>query len=57
MGEGIGLAVGLITSFIIHREVEDPRSNTQGDLFEMNFGDLPPSPFVVPKLNLKRGMK
>ena len=55
VGAGIGMALGLLTSFITHREVESSRESQQVDQMEMNFGDLPPSPFVVPKKPLKKG--
>lgn len=55
LGAGIGLAVGLITSHIVHRSVEERRQSFQADQTEMHFGDLPPSPFIVPKMTPKKG--
>jgi hypothetical protein len=56
MGAGIGLGVGLITAFFIHRSVAQDRADGQADETEMHFGDLPPSPFVVPKLTRKKAV-
>jgi hypothetical protein len=55
IGAGIGSAVGLLTSYLIHRSVEDTRSSSDSNQTEMRFGDLPPSPFVVPKTLPKGG--
>ncbi len=49
MGAGIGMGIGLIASYLIHRSVEEERQLNQSDQTEMYFGDLPPSPFIVPK--------
>ncbi len=57
LGAGVGLAVGLLTSFITYREVEDSRSSMQTDQMEMHFGDLPPSPFILPKTPIKKGVR
>ena len=48
-GAGIGLGIGLITSYLIHRSVEEERSQSAFDQTDMHFGDLPPNPFVVPR--------
>jgi hypothetical protein len=55
LGAGIGLAVGLVTSYFTHREVEDRRAACMADQIDMQFGDLPPSPFVFPKKLPKKG--
>jgi len=57
IGAGVGTALGLITSYFTHKKVEEDRKANEGQQFEMNFGDLPPSPFVVPKMTLKKGAK
>lgn len=54
LGAGVGAAVGLLASYFIHREVEKDRAGCELDQVDMNFGDLPPSPFIVPK-SLKKG--
>jgi hypothetical protein len=48
-GAGIGLAVGLLTSYIVHGKIADDRNTANQNGTEMYFGDLPPSPFVFPK--------
>lgn len=55
LGAGIGLGVGLLTSYVTHRQVEEDRASYQFQQTEMTFGDLPPSPFVVPKMTPKKG--
>ena len=57
VGAAIGTAVGLITSYFTHKSVEDSRKYLDNKDFEMHFGDLPPSPFVVPKTPLKKGAR
>lgn len=52
-GAAIGMAVGLITSYITHKEVEQTRYTPTDDP-QTYFGDLPPNPFVIPK-NKKGG--
>ena len=46
----IGAGLGLITSYFVHRSVEDQRKAQLSEQTEMYFGDLPPSPFIVPKM-------
>ncbi len=54
LGASIGLGVGLITSYFVHQKVsEDRDEKTQGT--EIYFGDLPPSPFMIPQPKLKKG--
>jgi|GEM_PF-1433938 len=56
LSAGVGLGVGLLTSYLVHRRVETDRTDYEADQVEMHFGDLPPSPFIVPKA-LKKGGK
>ena len=56
MGAGIGMGIGLITSYLVHRTVEEERAQGTFDQTEMHFGDLPPNPFVVPRL-IKKGAR
>lgn len=53
-GALIGLGVGLITSYITHKSTEENRQYTSNQP-EMYFGDIPPSPFVLPKTPKKGG--
>ncbi len=55
LGAGIGTAVGLVTSYFTHREVEDSRAACVADQIDMKFGDPPPPPFVFPKKAPKKG--
>jgi hypothetical protein len=55
LGAGIGMAVGLVTSYIVHKQVEEDRQDTLLQQTEIHFGDLPPSPFIMPKFNPKKG--
>lgn len=55
LGVGIGAAVGLLTSYFVHKKVEEEREGYELDQIDMNFGDLPPSPFTTPK-GLKKGV-
>jgi len=55
LGTGIGLGVGLLTSYLTHRSVEEKRGDFQAKQTEMHFGDLPPSPFIVPKSSIRKG--
>ena len=48
VGAGVGLGLGFLISHYIFRSVEETRATTDKQQFEINFGDLPPSPFVVP---------
>lgn len=56
IGASIGLGLGLITSYFIHRSVSEDRADAIKET-EIYFGDLPPSPFVFPSTNSKRGGK
>ncbi len=53
-GAAIGLAVGAITSYITHKEVEQTRPVLNDDP-QTYFGDLPPNPFVIPQSSKKGG--
>lgn len=55
LGAGIGMAAGLLTSYFVHKNVDEKRASIQGERTEMIFGDLPPSPFLVPKVPFKKG--
>ena len=50
LGAGIGLGIGILTSYITHKQVEKGREDFLSGQTEMHFGDLPPSPFVMPKI-------
>ena len=54
-GAAIGLGVGLLTSYLIHKKVVENRRDYSLDQFDMHFGDLPPSPFILPKIQKKGG--
>ena len=49
------IQTGLIAAYFTHKAVEEDREQFHSDETEMHFGDLPPSPFVVPKMNRKKG--
>lgn len=55
MGAGIGIGVGLIAAYLTHKTVEADRADLKDSETELHFGDLPPSPFMVPGKNRKRG--
>lgn len=48
IGAGVGTVLGVITSYLVHGSVEEKRSSILSDQTEMHFGDLPPSPFIIP---------
>ena len=54
IGASIGLGLGLITSYFVHRSVVEERESAARQT-EIYFGDLPPSPFIIPGSNPKRG--
>ena len=54
IGASIGLGLGLITSYFVHRSVVEDRESAARQT-EIYFGDLPPSPFIIPGSNNKRG--
>lgn len=55
MAAGVGAALGTITSYFTHKEVIEKRQSCEADATDMRFGDLPPSPFIVPKTLPKKG--
>lgn len=55
LGASIGMAVGLITSYLIHDSVVKDREDSTRQT-EVYFGDLPPSPFVIPN-NTRKGKR
>ena len=58
IGAGIGTVLGVITSYLVHGSVEDRRASLLSDQTEMHFGDLPPSPFIVPnRYPAKKGVR
>lgn len=54
IGASVGLGIGLITSYFVHQAVVEDREAAVRQT-EIYFGDLPPSPFVVPGTNTKKG--
>jgi hypothetical protein len=54
-GAAVGAGIGLLVSYFTHRTVENDRKSNFAEQTEMYFGDLPPSPFLVPKPNKKGG--
>lgn len=42
----VGVGVGLISAYFIHKNIDETRSKPGPDLY---FGDLPPSPFIFQK--------
>jgi hypothetical protein len=56
IGASIGLGIGLITSYFIHQEVVESREEMSRQT-EIYFGDLPPSPFVIPQPKMKKGTR
>ena len=54
IGAGIGVAAGTFASYLIHGKVAEDRELSEADQIEMHFGDLPPSPFLIPR---KKGGK
>ena len=55
LGAGIGIGLGLIASYFTFKSVDGHRRDNQAYQTEVYFGDLPPSPFLIPKQNQKRG--
>lgn len=53
IGATVGLGLGLVTAYFVHQAVAEDRAAYTKDT-EVYFGDLPPSPFVIPA-NLNRG--
>jgi hypothetical protein len=58
IGAGIGTVLGVITSYLVHGSVEEKRASLLSDQTEMHFGDLPPSPFIIPnRYPAKKGVR
>lgn len=55
LGAGIGGAVGLLTSYLVYNQVQEDRAASQPPDTKIFFGDLPPSPFLVPSRQSKKG--
>jgi hypothetical protein len=56
IGAGVGLGLGLIASYLIHQQVVGDREE-QARRTEIYFGDLPPSPFLIPQQNSQKGSR
>jgi hypothetical protein len=54
LGASIGLGIGLITSYFVHQQVVEERDEMSKQT-EIYFGDLPPSPFMIPQPKFKKG--
>lgn len=52
VGASIGIGLGLITSYFVHKSVVADREESTRQT-EIYFGDLPPSPFLIPSNNKK----
>lgn len=48
-GAGIGLSVGIFAAYLTHSFTEKDRQTLMGEQTQMHFGDLPPSPFLIPR--------
>ncbi|MGE0632377.1 MAG: hypothetical protein AB7O96_08220 [Pseudobdellovibrionaceae bacterium] len=54
LGASIGLGLGLITSYFVHQQVIEDREEMSRQT-EIYFGDLPPSPFLIPQPSNRKG--
>jgi len=54
---GLGIALGLITSYWIHKDIAEKRGDIYSNSPEIYFGDLPPSPFIMSPAVHKKGGK
>jgi len=52
-----GLAIGLLTSYLVHKNIEGRRDDLLQMGPELHFGDLPPSPFIMTPVKKKKGGK
>lgn len=50
-----GIALGLLTSYLIHKNIEEKRDDLLQMGPELHFGDLPPSPFIMTPMKKKKG--
>ena len=51
LGAGLGLSLGIFAAYLTHSFTEKDRQSLWGEQTQMHFGDLPPSPFIVPRTN------
>jgi hypothetical protein len=56
IGASVGLGIGLIVSYFVHESVSEERAAYARET-EIYFGDLPPSPFIVPTNASKKGTR
>lgn len=56
IGASIGLGIGLLTSYFVHQQVAEDREEMAKQT-EIYFGDLPPSPFIIPQQKYKKGAR
>lgn len=55
IGTGVGLGLGLLTSYLTHKSLaNEPRPYSESETPQMHFGDLPPSPFIMPPVAPRR---
>jgi hypothetical protein len=54
IGASIGMALGLISSYFIHSSIVEERVDQIRET-QIYFGDLPPSPFLIPTKSKKGG--
>jgi hypothetical protein len=47
----------MLTAYLTHKQLEEQRHSDQADSIDMHFGDLPPSPFIVPKTKPKKAVR
>lgn len=52
-----GIAIGLLTSYLLHKNIEEKREDFLQSGLEIHFGDLPPSPFIMTPIKKKKGDK
>jgi len=52
-----GIALGLLTSYLLHKNIEEKREDFLQSGPEIHFGDLPPSPFIMTPIKKKKGGK
>lgn len=54
-GAAVGLGVGLLTSYLLDKSLSSElRPYSEKESPQMHFGDLPPSPFIMPLKSVKR---
>jgi hypothetical protein len=53
-GASLGLGLGLLAAYFIHEQVLEDREGFSRQP-EIYFGDLPPSPFLIPQPKSKKG--